>query len=163
MCLHLHRLDALVHACTYRTASIGEGITSQIGLIRCPEGPTDVPQRSPEVLVVEAFCAWREARPVGYDAAMDRITRWVPELKDRFERAVCKVNVTHEPVASLEERAAGPTRKRTIKEVVEEAAPETERRWQRRKRTIDQLREFVQSNLVELPTARLEKGQRWKS
>ena len=98
-----------------------------------------------------------------YDAVMDRITRWVPELKDYFDRAAATAKVKHKPAASLEERAAGPTRKRTIKEVVEEAAPEAERRWQRRKRTIDQLREFVQSNLVELPTARLEKRQRWKS
>ena len=43
-----------------------------------------------------------------YDAVMDRITRWVPELKDHFERAAAKAKVKHKPAASLEERAAGP-------------------------------------------------------
>ena len=85
-----------------------------------------------------------------YDAAMERITRWAPELKDRFERAAAQIKVKHKLAASLEERAAGSARKRTIEEVVEEAAPEAERRWQRRRRTIDQLREFVQNNLLEL-------------
>ena len=89
-----------------------------------------------------------------YDAAMDHITRWVPELKDRFERAAAKVKVKRKQAASLEERAAGSARKRTIEEAVEEAAPEAERRWQRRKRTIDQLREFVRNNLVELQARR---------
>ena len=85
-----------------------------------------------------------------YDAAMERITRWAPELRDRFERAAAQIKVKHQLAASLEERAAGSARKRTIEEAVEEAAPEAERWWQRRRRTIDQLREFVQNNLVEL-------------
>ena len=71
---------------------------------------------------LKAYYAWQKEHPAVYDAAMDRITRWVPELKDHFEE-----KVKHRPPAS------------------------------------DQLREFVQSNLVELPTARLEKRQRWKS
>ena len=71
-----------------------------------------------------------------YDAAMERIIRWAPELKDRFERAAAKAKVMHKPAASLEERAAGSARKRTIEEAVEEAVPEAERRWQRRKRSM---------------------------
>ena len=34
------------------------------------------------------FYAWREEHPAVYDAAMDRITRWVPELKAHFEEKV---------------------------------------------------------------------------
>ena len=34
-----------------------------------------------------------------YDAAMDRITRWVPELKAHFERAAAKDKVGHKPLA----------------------------------------------------------------
>ena len=41
-----------------------------------------------------------------YDAAMDRITRWVPGLKDHFERAMAKVEVQHKPAASMEKRVA---------------------------------------------------------
>ena len=37
-----------------------------------------------------------------YDAAMDRIIRCVPQLKDNFERVVAKVKVTHRlPVQGL--------------------------------------------------------------
>ena len=56
----------------------------------------------------KAYCAWREEHPAVYDAVMDRITRWVPELKYRFERAVAKAKVQHKLAASHEERAAGP-------------------------------------------------------
>ena len=41
------------------------------------------------------FYARREEHPAVYDAAMDRITRWVPGLKDHFERAGAKVKVQH--------------------------------------------------------------------
>ena len=37
-----------------------------------------------------------------YDAAMDRITRWVPELKDNFEQAAAKVTVKHKPCRGCE-------------------------------------------------------------
>ena len=47
-----------------------------------------------------------------YDAVMDRITRWVPELKDHFERAAAGEKVKHKPVASLEERAAADKQQR---------------------------------------------------
>ena len=38
--------------------------------------------------------------PVVYEAVMDRITRWVPELRDYFERAAAKVNVKHKRAAA---------------------------------------------------------------
>ena len=41
-----------------------------------------------------------------YDAVMDRITRWVPELKDYFDRAAATAKVKHKPAVSLEECAA---------------------------------------------------------
>ena len=44
---------------------------------------------------LKAYYAWRKEHPTVYDAAMDRITRWVPELKDHFEE-----KVKHRPPAS---------------------------------------------------------------
>ena len=44
-----------------------------------------------------------------YDAAMDRITRWMPELN---ERAAAKAKVTYKPPASFEERAAADKQQR---------------------------------------------------
>ena len=41
------------------------------------------------------FYAWREEHPAVYDAAMDRIIRWVPRLKDNFERVAVKAKVAH--------------------------------------------------------------------
>ena len=41
-----------------------------------------------------------------YDAVMNRITRWVPELKDYFDRTGAAVKVKRKPAASLETRAA---------------------------------------------------------
>ena len=52
--------------------------------------------------------AWQKEHSAVYDAAMDRITRWAPELKDRFERAAAQIKVKHKLAASHEERAAGP-------------------------------------------------------
>ena len=51
---------------------------------------------------LKAYCAWREEHPVVYDAVMDRVDRWLPELKDQFERAAAKV----------EERAAADKQQR---------------------------------------------------
>ena len=34
---------------------------------------------------LKAYGAWRAEHPAVYDAVMDRITRWVPELKDQLE------------------------------------------------------------------------------
>ena len=67
-----------------------------------------------------------------YDAAMERITRWAPGLKDRFERAAAQIKVKHKLAASLEERAAGSARKRTIEEAVEEAVEEAPARVPRK-------------------------------
>ena len=61
---------------------------------------------------LKTFHAWREEHPVVYDAVMDRITRWVPELKNHFERAAAGENVKHKPPASLEERAAADKQQR---------------------------------------------------
>ena len=68
---------------------------------------------------LKAYCAWREKHPAVYDAAMDRITRWVPELKDHFERAAAKAKakhkppvVKHKPAVSLEERGARAVQRR---------------------------------------------------
>ena len=60
----------------------------------------------------KAYCAWREEHPAVYDAAMDRISRWVPELKDYFERTAAKAKVKHKLPASLEERAVANKQKR---------------------------------------------------
>ena len=40
-----------------------------------------------------------------YDAVMDRVARWVPELKDYFKRTVAKTKIKHESAANLEEHA----------------------------------------------------------
>ena len=53
----------------------------------------------------KAYCAWRKEHPAVYDAAMDRIARWVPDLKNHFEREAAKDKVEHKPLARLEERA----------------------------------------------------------
>ena len=55
--------------------------------------------------LLKIFYAWREEHPAVYDAAMDRITRWVPELRDHFERLTDKAKVQHKPTVGLEERA----------------------------------------------------------
>ena len=47
----------------------------------------------------KAYCAWREEHPAVYDAAMDRVIRWVPQLKDSFERVAAKAEVNHKPPA----------------------------------------------------------------
>ncbi|MCH2143405.1 MAG: hypothetical protein MK077_10480 [Phycisphaerales bacterium] len=57
---------------------------------------------------LKTFYAWREEHPAVYDAAMDRITRWVPQLKDNFERAVTATKGEHKPPA--QESVKGPTR-----------------------------------------------------
>ncbi|MCH2143498.1 MAG: hypothetical protein MK077_10950, partial [Phycisphaerales bacterium] len=44
---------------------------------------------------LKAYYAWQQEHPAVYEAAMDRITRWVPELKDHFED-----KVKHKPPAS---------------------------------------------------------------
>ena len=49
-----------------------------------------------------------------YDAAMDRIKRWSPKLKDHFERAAPGKKVKHTAPASLEKRAAVDKRQREI-------------------------------------------------
>ena len=41
--------------------------------------------------LLRAYCAGREEHPAVYDAAMDRITRWVPDLKGTLERVAAKV------------------------------------------------------------------------
>ena len=47
-----------------------------------------------------------------YDAVMDRVARWMPELKDHFERTAAKAKVKHKLPASLEERAVANKQKR---------------------------------------------------
>ena len=61
------------------------------------------------VRLLKTFYAWREEHPAVYDAAMDRITRWMPELN---ERAAAKAKVKYKPPASFEERAAADKQQR---------------------------------------------------
>ena len=61
---------------------------------------------------LKAYCVWQKEHPAVYDAAMDRITRWVPELKGHFERAAARDKVKHKPPASLEERTAADKQQR---------------------------------------------------
>ena len=44
---------------------------------------------------LKSYCTWRKDHSAVYDSAMDRIIRWVPELKDHFERAAVKATVKH--------------------------------------------------------------------
>ena len=69
--------------------------------------------------LLKRYYAWREEHPAVYDAVMDRISRWVPELKDHFERAAAKAKVKHmppvvkhKPAVSLEERGARPVQRK---------------------------------------------------
>ena len=39
-----------------------------------------------------------------YDAAVDRITRWAPELKDHIERAAAGEKVKHKPSVTAGEK-----------------------------------------------------------
>ena len=57
---------------------------------------------------LRAYRAWREEHSAVYDAAMDRITRWVPQLKDNFERAATTTKGKHKPPA--QESVKGTTR-----------------------------------------------------
>ena len=57
---------------------------------------------------IRAYRAWREEHSAVYDAAMDRITRWVPQLKDNFERVATTTKGKHKPPA--QESVKGTTR-----------------------------------------------------
>ncbi|MCH2074679.1 MAG: hypothetical protein MK130_07450, partial [Puniceicoccaceae bacterium] len=62
---------------------------------------------------LKIFYAWREEHPAVYDAAMDRVIRWVPQLKDNFERVAAKAQVKHKLPAQgpVKETTRAPKRK----------------------------------------------------